>query len=117
MGTQEPADRITEVGVAFFKGFAGADLIYAPMLAFGLAGHLLDAAWSGPILGAALGITFYWQIVCLWAVRAAGWDLPKEAQYWVVLPGISLWGLVAVIVLVTRCAWMFSTIYGEIPTC
>ncbi len=114
MGTQEPAERITEVGVAFFKCLAGADLIYAPMLAFGLAGHLWDAAWSGPILGAALGITVYWPIICLWAVRAArgaaGWDLPKEAQYWVVLPGISLWGLVAVIVLVTRCAWMFFTI-------
>ena len=27
MGTQEPGDRITEVGVAFFKGYAGADLI------------------------------------------------------------------------------------------
>lgn len=106
MGTQEPAERITEVGVAFFKGFAGADLFYAPLLALGLAGHLWDAAWGGPILGAALGITIYWPIVCLWAVRAArdaaGWDLPKEAQYWVVLPGISLWGLVAVIVLVTR---------------
>lgn len=106
MGTQEPADRITAVGVAFFKGFAGADLVYAPLLALGLAGHLWDAAWSGPIFGAALGITVYWPIVCLWAVRAArgaaGWDLPKEAQYWAVLPGISLWGLVAIILLVTR---------------
>ena len=33
-GTQEPADRITEVGVAFFSGFAGADLVYTPLLAF-----------------------------------------------------------------------------------
>lgn len=99
MGTQEPADRITEVGVAFFKGFAGADLVYAPLLAIGLAGHLLGAEWTGPILGAALGITVYWPIVCLWAVRSArgapGWSLPKEAQYWVVLPAISIWGAVA----------------------
>lgn len=43
MGTQEPADRITEVGVAFFKGYAGADLIfYAPLLGLGLVGHVLD---------------------------------------------------------------------------
>jgi hypothetical protein len=103
MGTQEPAERITLVGVAFFKGFAGADLIYAPLLALGLAGHIFGAPWSDPILGAALGITVYWPIVCLWAVRAArgapGWHLPKEAQYWVVLPAISLWGLVAIIAL------------------
>jgi hypothetical protein len=103
MGTQEPADRITEVGVAFFKGFAGADLVYAPLLAVGLAGHLRGAAWSNLILGAALGITVYWPIVCLWAVRAArgapGWSLPKEAQYWVVLPAISIWGAVATAVL------------------
>ena len=104
MGTQEPEERITRVGVAFFKGFAGADLLYAPLLALGLVGHLLGAAWSQPILGAAFGITVYWPIVCLWAVRAArgapGWDLPKEAQYWVVLPVISLWGVASTIVLV-----------------
>lgn len=104
LGTQEPAERITHVGVAFFKGFAGADLIYAPLLAVGLAGHLGGAAWSDPILGAALGITVYWPIVCLWAVRAArhapGWSLPKEAQYWVVLPAISIWGAVATATLV-----------------
>jgi hypothetical protein len=106
MGTQEPAERITDVGVAFFKGFAGADLVYAPMLAIGLVGHSWGAAWSGPILGAALGITVYWPIVCLRAVRAArgtaGWDLPKEAQYWVVLPCICLWGTVAMTVLVAQ---------------
>ena len=104
MGVQEPPDQITEVGVAFFKGFAGADLFYAPLLAVGLAGHLVGAEWSALILGAALGITVYWPIVCLWAVRAArdapGWSLPKEAQYWVVLPAISIWGLVAMAVLV-----------------
>ncbi len=42
MGTQEPADRITEVGVAFFKGYSGADLIfYVPLLVLGLIGHFL----------------------------------------------------------------------------
>lgn len=99
MGTQEPAESITEVGVAFFKGFAGADLFYAPLLAAGLLGHLFATSWSGVILGAALGITAYWPIVCLWSVRAArsapGWDLPKERQYWVVLPLIALWSLAA----------------------
>jgi hypothetical protein len=100
MGTQEPAGQVTEVGMAFFKGFAGADLVfYAPLLCIGLAGHFRDAAWGDLILGAALGITIYWPIVCLWAVMAArdapGWNLPKEAQYRVVLPAVSLWGVVA----------------------
>ncbi|NNE80321.1 MAG: hypothetical protein HKN18_08630 [Silicimonas sp.] len=104
MGTQEPADRITDVGVAFFKGFAGADLVfYVPLLAIGLVGHYRNAAWSDVILGGALGITIYWPIVCLWAVWAAhgatGWDLPKEAQYWVVLPLISIWGAVSMAVM------------------
>ncbi len=103
MGTQEPAETITEVGAAFFKGFAGADLFYAPLLAAGLFGHLLATSWSAVILGAALGITIYWPIVCLWSVREArgapGWDLPKERQYWVVLPAIALWSLVAISVL------------------
>lgn len=89
--------------MAFFKGFAGADLFYAPLLAVDLAGHLNCADWSDPIVGAALGITMYWPIVCLWAVRAAqgapGWSLPKEAQYWVVLPAISIGRAVAMAVL------------------
>ena len=104
MGTQEPAEGITEVGVAFFKGFAGADLVvYTPLLGVGLVGQFRDAAWGDLILSAALGITIYWPIVCLWAVRAGrgapGWNLPKEVQYWVVLPVISVWGAVAMAVL------------------
>lgn len=105
LGTQEPAERITDVGVAFFKGYAGADLIvYVPLLGVGLLGHFVGSSWSGIVLGAALGITLYWPIACLWTVRAArgaeGWDLPKEEQYWVVLPLIAGWavlGLVAII--------------------
>ena len=45
LGTQEPAERITEVGVAFFKGYAGADLLfYVPLLGIGLAGQAAQAA-------------------------------------------------------------------------
>ncbi|SNT26120.1 hypothetical protein [Tropicimonas sediminicola] len=97
MGTQEPADRITEVGVAFFKGYAGADLVfYTPVLGLGLIGHLIGSSWAGIALGAALGVTVYWPTACLWTVKAArgaaGWDLPKEEQYWIVLPLIAGWG-------------------------
>lgn len=55
------------------------------------------------VLGAALGVTVYWLIACLWTVRVArgeeGWDLPKEEQYWVVLPIIALWGALGLILL------------------
>lgn len=97
IGTQEPAARITEIGVAIFWGFALADLVfYTPLLALGLAGRLAEATWSGVVLGAALGITVYWPIVCLATVararNAPGWTLPKERDYWIVLPLIALWG-------------------------
>jgi hypothetical protein len=104
MGTQEAATCITDVGVGFFKGFAGADLIfYTPVLGLGLVGHLSGASWTDLVLGAALGVTVYWPIVCLWTLRAvrgaAGWDLPKETQYWVVLPVIAAWGAMSLIIL------------------
>ena len=104
MGTQEPAENVTEVGVAFWKGFAGADLVlYTPLLALGLIGHALGTGWGVIILAAALGITIYWPIVCLWAVKSArgarGWALPKEAQYRIVLPIITVWGVVSLLLL------------------
>lgn len=104
MGTQEPAERITDVGVAFFKGYAGADLIfYVPLLGLGLFGHAVSASWSAILLGAALGITVYWPIACLWTVSAArgakGWDLPKEEQYWMVLPIIGGWAALGLVLI------------------
>ena len=98
MGTQEPAELITGVGVAFWYGFAFGDLVtYIPLLAAGLAGFGYGAAWGKTLLSAALGITIYWPIVCLAAVvearNAEGWSLTSEAPYWVVLPLIALWGI------------------------
>jgi hypothetical protein len=98
MGTQEPASRITEVGVAFWRGFAFADLVvYLPLLAAGLVSHWMNRNQGRMILAAALGITVYWPAVCLAAVvaarDAAGWKLDSEVAYWIVLPLISLWGL------------------------
>lgn len=104
MGSQESADRITEVGVAFFKGYAVADLIfYTPLLGLGLVGNFLGFSWAGVVLGAALGVTVYWPVACLWTVKAArgavGWDLPKEVQYWIVLPVIAGWGALSLVLL------------------
>lgn len=98
MGTQEPAETITSVGVAFWYGFAFGDLvIYIPLLLAGLVGHWLRKTWGRVVLSAALGITVYWPVVCLAAVvaarGAAGWDLASETAYWIVLPLITLWGV------------------------
>lgn len=96
MGTQEPAENITEVGVAFFYGFALGDAVfYIPLLLAGLVGLAIGRAWGPGIMIAAMGITVYWPIVCLVAVATArgtpGWSLPKESEYWVVLPIIVVW--------------------------
>lgn len=101
MGTQEPAASITEVGAAFWYGFALADLlIYIPLLAAGLLGFQRGARWGVVLLGAALGITVYWPVVALAAAvdarDAAGWAI-DETLYWIVLPIITLWALVALV--------------------
>jgi len=102
MGTQEPAETITEVGTAFWYGFAVGDLlIYIPLLAVGLIGLLREARWSRSVAAAAFGITVYWPIVCLAAVvdarGAPGWNLPDETAFWIVLPVIVLWGFWALL--------------------
>ena len=98
MGTQEPAEAITEVGAAFWYGFAFGDLVvYIPILLAGLVGHLRRARWGGIAMAAALGITVYWPIVCLAAMvdarNAAGWHLSSEVPYWVVCTLIAAWGV------------------------
>lgn len=97
MGTQEPEAQVTRVGVAFWWAIALADLVfYTPLLGAGLAGHWLGAGWGTVALAGALGITVYWPVFCLAVVvrarGAPGWSLPKERQYWIVLPVIALWG-------------------------
>ena len=97
MGTQESAAQITEVGVAFWYGFAVADAaLYIPLLVVGLIGLWTDSAWGRILTAAALGITAYWPVVVLAAAvaarDAAGWYL-DESGYWIVLPLIALWAL------------------------
>ncbi|MEX0289401.1 MAG: hypothetical protein AB3N14_09850 [Flavobacteriaceae bacterium] len=102
MGTQEPAERITEVGTAFWYGFAFGDLlIYIPVLLVGLLGHILNKFWGRAVMLSALGITVYWPIVCLASIFAArkaqGWNLESETQYWIVLPIICAWGIFGIV--------------------
>ena len=106
MGSQEPAEVITDVGTAFFQGFALADvLVYIPLLFLGLLGHSLRWKFYHIPLIAAIGITLYWPVTCLAAViyarSAQGWALPPETEqgYWVVLSLIFVWALWALIIL------------------
>jgi hypothetical protein len=97
MGTQEPTEMITEVGAAFWYGFALGDLlIYIPILCVGLIGHLRCKRWGHIAFAAGLGITLYWPVVCLVAMvdarDAAGWNIASETPYWIVCLLISSWG-------------------------
>jgi len=97
MGTQESVTVISEVGAAFWYGFAFADLlIYIPVLGLGLVGHLLDTRWGRMLLAAGLGITIYWPIVSLAALvtarGASGWHISNEIPYWVVCLLTAAWG-------------------------
>ena len=91
MGTQDPPEIVTEVGVAFWKGFAMADLIfYVPLLGIAL--------WTEKniYLAAAFGVTIYWPMVCLVtalkARGAPGWSLNVD-MFLILLPLIILWGI------------------------
>ena len=97
MGTQESAEQITEVGAAFWYGFAFSDLVvYIPLLAIGLIGHWRRRPWGRVVFAAALGITVYWPVVVLAAAVAArdasGWVI-DETPFWIVLPIIAAWAL------------------------
>ena len=98
MGTQDSSKKVTEVGVAFWRGFAFADVaVYIPLLIIGLIGHYRNKAWGRIALAAALGVTVYWPVICLAAVLyaqgAPGWSLDLNLAYAIILPVISVWGL------------------------
>ena len=72
LGMQEPASQITEIGVALNKGFGAADtLVYLPLFAIGLVGYWRGRSWGLIPLAAALGITAYWPVLCLYFLYAA----------------------------------------------
>ncbi len=101
IGLQEPASQITEMGVAFNKGFGAADtIIYLPVFVIGLVGFWLGKPWGTIALAAALGITAYWPVVVVYAFHfakgAPGFEFAGTTLYTFILVPIvvyALWGL------------------------
>ncbi len=106
LGFQDSEKDVTEIGRAFWWGFAAGDLLlYTPLLGLGLIGHWHGANWSEFLLSAAFGITAYWTVVCLAAVRTAckspEWKILDQKAYWIVLPIICLWGVCGLSILIS----------------
>ena len=104
MGTQESAKSITDIGAAFWYGFAFGDLVIYTFLFLGLTGHFKFRKWGRYLLAAALGITVYWPIVCLASLtvarKAPEWNISNETPYWIVLPIIMLWAAWGIFILI-----------------
>jgi hypothetical protein len=98
LGMQEPASALTEIGVAINKGFGAADtLVYLPLFVLGLVGYWRAKSWGLIPLSAALGITAYWPVVCLYflyvAKDAPGFAAQNYARYMIILVPIFLYAL------------------------
>lgn len=66
LGLQESAEEVSDVGVAWAKGFAFGDTVfYLPLLLLGIIGLLKRRSWDFYSMFGALAITVYWPIVSL----------------------------------------------------
>lgn len=100
-GLQESTHDITEVGVAFNKGFGlGDTLIYIPLLVTGIIGLLKRKALGFYAMFGAMAITIYWPVVCLSALYyskgAPGFNFSNHTSYAILLSLIftyGVWGL------------------------
>jgi len=69
LGLQESVEEVSEVGIAFAKGFAFADTIaYIPLLLIGIIGLLKRTKWGFYALFASCAISVYWPLVHLYAI-------------------------------------------------
>ena len=97
-GLQESADEITDVGIAFAKGFAFADTVfYLPLLIAGIIGLIKRTRWGLYAMLATLGITVYWPIVhliAIWSEREAINLLPeKYTSFTITLSLLVIYGI------------------------
>jgi len=68
-GLQESVEEVSEVGIAFAKGFAFGDSIaYIPFLFLGIIGLLKRKKWGKYMMFASCAISVYWPVVHLYAI-------------------------------------------------
>ena len=95
---QEPANEITEVGVASNKGFGFGDtFFYMPLFVVGIIGLLKKSAWGLYAMFGAMAITIYWPLVGLstvfYAKGAPGWHFTDYTSYSILLSSIAIYGI------------------------
>ncbi len=104
LGLQESVEAVTPIGVALNKGFGAADtIIYVPLLILGLWGLIRQKPWGVAMMTAAMGVTAYWPLACLFflffAKGAPGFLFTGYVPYTILLTGISICGIVGFVLL------------------
>ena len=98
IGLQEPANEITEIGVAQNKGFGFGDTVfYIPLFVIGIIGLLKRTTFGLFAMLGAMAVTVYWPIVGLstviFAKGAPGWHFSDYSSYSIILSIIALYGV------------------------
>ena len=98
LGLQESVEEVSEVGVAWAKGFAFGDtVLYLPLLLIGIIGLLKRRSWGFYSMFGALAITVYWPIVSLSTIfigrTVLNLNPDKYVSYSIILPLITIYGL------------------------
>ena len=98
MGLQESADEVTDVGVAFLKGYAFGDTVfYIPLLIIGIIGLLKRKRWGLFSMVGALAISVYWPAAILYSIYVDKESMSlapdKYLSFSILLPLIMIYGL------------------------
>jgi hypothetical protein len=98
LGLQESVEELSEVGIAFARGFAFGDTVfYIPLFVIGMIGLLKRKSWGVFFMFGALAITVYWPAVHLFAIYSGRSSMnlsaDKYVSYSVLLPLIIFYGL------------------------
>ena len=98
LGLQESKEEMSDVGIAFAKGFAFSDTVfYIPLFLIGIVGLLKGRPWGTFSMFGALAVTVYWPVVHLFAIYAGKSSMhlssAKYLSYSIILPLIALYGL------------------------
>ena len=98
IGLQESEKAVGKMGVTVNKAFGVGDtMIYLPIMLAGLIGLWLKKTWGLFTMAAAMGITAYWPMVCLFVLifseGTPGFNFDDFTTYTIVLTSITIYGL------------------------